>query len=424
MNIDEQRKSGRDQIQITDALNASLLELTISRNSYTQVMDNNLIIYVDKQDKTNPSADRKEYIFPLSRQLVYLYKSDVAFASDQFVMKLVVENNDIVMKTFVVRNVTDFDAEGNRDFASNPEIEELESRPIVLFEGTNYIYTNYSVDGMDMNLVYPKNTQENIMFLNSAIYTAFKQNHPSDFSLEDLYFKDAFTKTENKLNLEVDNANVECITSKNNKFSMDENGNLNTNSVSTNNLVANSANISSLTSQNNNFNLDSSGNLTVKGLNVNGKSINLLSMYPVGSIYMSVNSTNPSTYFGGTWSLWGAGKVPVGVDTSQSEFNSVEKTGGAKTVTLTTSQIPSHSHTLSGTGAHTHTYTGFIQCAVSSSATYTAIAHKRFDADGTSTPASMNSSGGHSHSIGNTGGSGAHNNLQPYITCYMWKRTA
>ena len=40
-----------------------------------------------------------------------------------------------------------------------------------------------------------------------------------DFTLEDIYFKDAFTQTEDKLNLEVDNANISCLTSKNNKFS-------------------------------------------------------------------------------------------------------------------------------------------------------------------------------------------------------------
>lgn len=53
-------------------------------------------------------------------------------------------------------------------------------------------------------------------------------------------------------------------------------------------------------------------------------------IYQVGSIYMSVNSTNPTNLFGGTWVAWGAGRVPVGIDTSQTEFASVEKTGGEK----------------------------------------------------------------------------------------------
>ena len=82
-------------------------------------------------------------------------------------------------------------------------------------------------------------------------------------------------------------------------------------------------------------------------------------IYPVGSIYMSVNATNPSTYFGGTWVAWGAGRVPVGINASDSNFNTVEKTGGAATVTLSASQIPSHTHAkgtlaTASAGAHTH----------------------------------------------------------------------
>ena len=53
-------------------------------------------------------------------------------------------------------------------------------------------------------------------------------------------------------------------------------------------------------------------------------------IYPVGSIKMTVTNTNPSTYLGGTWSLWGSGRVPVGVNTLQEEFSTVEKTGGEK----------------------------------------------------------------------------------------------
>lgn len=60
-------------------------------------------------------------------------------------------------------------------------------------------------------------------------------------------------------------------------------------------------------------------------------------MYPIGSIYLSVKNTNPSKWFGGTWVSWGTGRVPVGVDTTQTEFNAVEKTGGSK-------YLQSHKH--------------------------------------------------------------------------------
>ena len=53
-------------------------------------------------------------------------------------------------------------------------------------------------------------------------------------------------------------------------------------------------------------------------------------IYPIGSIYMSVSSTNPELLIGGEWVSWGAGRVPVGVNTSDTEFNSAEKIGGEK----------------------------------------------------------------------------------------------
>lgn len=156
-------------------------------------------------------------------------------------------------------------------------------------------------------------------------------------------------------------------------------------------------------------------------------------LYPVGSIYMSVNATNPSAYFGGTWVAWGAGRVPVGINTADGNFNTVEKTGGAATVTLTTAQMPAHTHTFTGSsattsskGAHTHNV-GRDGDGASGSSTYTVHSAGMSGAGGTSP---TNSAGAHTHTLtakgtnANTGGGGAHSNLQPYIVCYMWKRTA
>lgn len=122
-------------------------------------------------------------------------------------------------------------------------------------------------------------------------------------------------------------------------------------------------------------------------------------LYPVGSIHLSVNSANPSTYFGGTWVSWGSGRVPVGVNTSDSSFSTVEKTGGAKTHTLTVDEMPSHTHRIEGTSI-----------AYASGANYA--------------PVDIDSAVGGVSYTSATGGGAAHNNLQPYITCYMWKRTA
>lgn len=162
----------------------------------------------------------------------------------------------------------------------------------------------------------------------------------------------------------------------------------------------------------------------------------LNTVYPVGSIYMSVNNTNPSAIFGGTWIEWGAGKVPVGVNTLETEFNSVEKTGGEKTHTLTIAQMPSHGHsvsiassgscTTSANGRHAHSLDLINHCSTNGNGqvfgpTTSPTNYKTSEiVDHTHTVPN------HTHTVNqsNAGGGQAHNNLQPYITCYMWKRTA
>lgn len=123
-----------------------------------------------------------------------------------------------------------------------------------------------------------------------------------------------------------------------------------------------------------------------------------LLMHRVGDIIFSTSDENPSTIYGGTWVAWGKGQVPVGVDTSDSDFNTVEKTGGEKEHTLTVDEMPSHKHDFGQQFATTSILSG--------SYGYYMIAGTQTDV------------------IKNTGGNQPHNNLQPYITCYMWKRTA
>lgn len=144
--------------------------------------------------------------------------------------------------------------------------------------------------------------------------------------------------------------------------------------------------------------LTTSGNATVGGtLTVSGKTL-LNLIYPVGSIYMSVNSTSPATLFGGTWSqlkdrfLLGAG-----------DTYTLGWTGGEATHTLSVTEIPSHNHPYGVYDA-------------SSSATH-AINHMAAYCG------KVNSTGWGSHTL-YTGGGGAHNNMPPYLVVYMWKRTA
>ena len=125
--------------------------------------------------------------------------------------------------------------------------------------------------------------------------------------------------------------------------------------------------------------------------------------YPVGAIFTTTtayaNSAAVVAAIGGTtWTAFGAGKVLVGVDASDTDFDTVEETGGAKTHTLTTSEIP----------AHTHSYDKQVTST-----------------DAISIHDIVRTTGGNtSATTGSTGGGAAHNNLQPYITVYMWKRTA
>lgn len=153
---------------------------------------------------------------------------------------------------------------------------------------------------------------------------------------------------------------------------------------------------------------------------INGRSL-LDFLHPVGSIYMSTSATNPTNLFGGTWVAWGAGRVPVGFSGGDGNFNSSEKTGGSKTINI------QHNHGLSNARAA-------VGRADSSTSTisYTAGGNPHnvyFDREfsywggiaGVSKHATDTAK-----IYGNTdnGGSTAASVLQPYITCYMWKRTA
>ena len=175
--------------------------------------------------------------------------------------------------------------------------------------------------------------------------------------------------------------------------------------------------------------------------------------YPVGSIYMSVNSANPSTFFGGTWEAFGQGRVLIGAGEG-TDTNSVKKTftggatGGEYEHKLTTAEMPVHNHTAStnSTGSHTHTGTA----ASTSAHTHTLPVKMGFrdeSEDNTHLPAkgignnqamSTNSNGAHTHNVtiqnsgahahtvtvNNVGSGNAHNNMPPYIGVYFWQRTA
>lgn len=148
-----------------------------------------------------------------------------------------------------------------------------------------------------------------------------------------------------------------------------------------------------------------------KQINETNKAINEIAniIYPVGSIYMSVNNTNPKTLFGGTWTEWGKGRVPVGVNTADIEFNEVEKTGGKKEQVLRASIGAVSSDTSSIGYAKTF--------AIPNRNVYSATIWG--NNGNTETPHPAN----HATEVWQDNGQEP-TTLQPYITCYMWKRTA
>ena len=128
-------------------------------------------------------------------------------------------------------------------------------------------------------------------------------------------------------------------------------------------------------------------------------------IYPVGSIYTTTNgSFDPNTSFYGTWVVYAAGKVLVGQDTSDTDFDTINETGGAKTHTLIVDEMPSHQHNSNVMSEDTRAYIGD---------TY-ALSHKGLD---------IGSHGTQAPKTSNTGGGQAHNNLQPYTVVKYWRRT-
>lgn len=155
------------------------------------------------------------------------------------------------------------------------------------------------------------------------------------------------------------------------------------------------------------------GDAVIKGTLTVGSKTLLDWIYPVGSIYISTVSTNPGTLFGGTWKRFAKGKTLIGVDEQDEDFSTIEKTGGEKTHLLTENELPNMNGFFATTVPAFHeTYaTGVFSGTSTTSSGKTLIANET----------SGERMWGYEF---NLGGDQSHNNLQPYITCYIWKRTA
>lgn len=240
MNLNELKITGNNKIHLTDSLETSLLSFKLTLTESAIIPDNNkFMIYVSKEE--NETNNRKTYEFNLKEKLTL---------ADEFILEPIIKNNKIELKGKVKRN--------------NGNEEELEYQNIDLFEGENYIYTNYEFATIDV--IYPKNIELVKYYLNNVLYSLNNEN--KILSLDDIYFKDAFTKTDDLIDANLNNLNINCLTSNNNKFHLDSDGNLTVNSLTT---------------------------------SVSTSITNFDEIYPIGSVYMSVNNTNPSNLFGGSW---------------------------------------------------------------------------------------------------------------------------
>lgn len=121
-------------------------------------------------------------------------------------------------------------------------------------------------------------------------------------------------------------------------------------------------------------------------------------LFPIGSIHMSMDSTNPSEYFGGIWTPFAKGRVLVCVNSNDNDFNAPLKTGGEKTHQLTISEMPSHTHRNYVKSSSVASGSNADRC-LAYNASYSDFYYTSYV--GSNTP---------------------HNNLQQYKTCYMWLR--
>lgn len=346
MNLDELKITGNNKIHLTDSLETSLLSFKLTLTESTIIPDNNkFIIYVSKEE--NETSNRKTYEFNLKEKLGL---------NDEFILEPVIKNNKIELKGEVKRN--------------SENIEEIEYQNIDLFEGENYIYTNY--ENATIDVIYPKNIELVKYYLNNVLYSLNNKN--KILSLDDIYFKDAFTKTDDLIDANLNNLNINCLTSNNNKFHLDSDGNLTVNSLTT-----------SITSSNTNFD----------------------EIYPIGSIYMSVNSTNPSSLFGGSWEQIKDRFLLACGDTYANA-----STGGEATHVLSLAEMPSHMHSLGWENGKFIKMTGISN----DSNSYGFNFHDGYNGDVTN--------GYNNTRALPSGGNQPHNNMPPYLAVYIWKRIA
>lgn len=135
-------------------------------------------------------------------------------------------------------------------------------------------------------------------------------------------------------------------------------------------------------------------------LNFNFKEVMNL-IYPVNSVVIKSDTEDYSDWLGFRWEKTLAGKVPVGIDSTDSDFNEIGKTGGEKKHTLVSAEMPSHNHGILWGSSAGDNYARAISSNVNDT-----VSQITYD------------------TVKNAGGNQPHNNLQPYAVVAFWKRVA
>lgn len=166
--------------------------------------------------------------------------------------------------------------------------------------------------------------------------------------------------------------------------------------------------------------------------------VTLDSVYPIGSVYISANGANPNAIIGGTWEEFATGRTLIGYDPSDDDLTETGMTGGEKTHVLTVDELPEHKHDVT---VENKELTGSVWNFAGQGATFgpgnstSGVFSKGGDgtcfypsstgkATGVNDGFTMDATHKHTASASNTGSGTAHNNMMPYITVRMWKRTA
>jgi len=205
---------------------------------------------------------------------------------------------------------------------------------------------------------------------------------------------EAITKTDDNINITANNLTIDCITSTNNKFNLDSDGNLIVNSITT---------------------------------TTTGNTVNYDTIYPVGSIYFSTNNINPSTLFGGTWE-----QIKDCFILASGTKYSLGSTGGEEKHKLTVTEMPSHTHTQKG---HFHKVTSRMdntngtnrggEFGINRGTLISGGDYYNLETQGTSNDLATNARVGALPTTAvnnNTGGNQTHNNMPPYLVVNIWKR--